>query len=426
MFSEKFFRGGGTTTGVKVIDAHGIILELDDGSSIIDCTSQSWVYNLGFDKEFIDSCLTSFSALPHVHGGIDTDTRDKLVGKVLEILPESLTACTFSVGGALGVEAAMKLAILTTGNSGFVSLFDAYHGTSFGTVNAGWATSLSRGTYTAAEPFSQVGPKFTKIPNQYCFRCPLERNRTECDVACARWLETTINKAVQGKLAGVILEPIQGSAGQIVHDTEFLTRIREICDKYGVLLIFDEIQTFCRIGEYTAATLHGVEPDILILSKGFGGGLPISCIAVSDKITRFTGDLEDFHTFNNSQIAQHFAISHLDAIKSKNVLENTRRQGERIFYALKKPNIPMIGDIRQVGLHVGIELVSPGINKKAMSRKGIAQIKDRLKKSGLLVGQGGANHNVLKVKPPLIINDQQSAQITEIIIDVLEKSKDIS
>ncbi len=211
------------------------------------------------------------------------------------------------VGGGPAVESAMKIALINRkGAKSFISLWDGYHGTTLGVINSShMATPGSEGYFPQIVNLLPIVHDFIRVPNPYCYRCYFGQEPKSCDLTCARILELTIQKGVSGPVAGVIIEPVQGSGGQIIFPVRYLRKVREICDTYGIPLIFDEIQTFCRVGDWFASGVFKVEPDIIVLGKALGGGTPIAAIIINDKkLEGFEPTGMDLHTFANNQISQ--------------------------------------------------------------------------------------------------------------------------
>jgi 4-aminobutyrate aminotransferase-like enzyme len=233
---------------------------------------------------------------------------------------------------------------------------------------------------------------------------------------CAEMLRLTIQRSVNGTAAGFILEPIQASGGQIPVPKRYLERVREICDEFSVPLIFDEIQTFCRIGEWFAADYYNVSPDVIVLGKGLGGGLPIAAVIIRDTLEGFGPKAEELHTFANNSLSQIAAIMQIELIERDSVLENTRKVGAYLARQLAEmqPEFPEMGDIRAVGLHIGIEYVEDPKTKEPAEDKCV-QIRAEGMKLGAIFGLGGVRKNVLKVKPPLILKQEEADEIVDIL-----------
>ena len=175
---------------------------------------------------------------------------------------------------------------------------------------------------------------------------------------CLKVLRTTIERGVNGPVAGIIMEPLQASGGQVIFPREYLQGVRALCDEFGIVMIYDEIQTYARIGTFFASEYYGVAPDIIALGKGLGAGFPIGAIIIRDSLEGFSPETEELHTFANSTVAQVAGLKLIDLLE-KGVLANCRVMGERIGDGLKamQKELPVIGDVRQAGLHIGVELV---------------------------------------------------------------------
>ena len=185
---------------------------------------------------------------------------------------------------------------------------------------------------------------------------------------CAKMLELTLDKGVTGPPAGVIVEPLQASAGMIPCPKRYLERVREICDQHEVPLIFDEIQTYLRIGTYFAAQYYGVTPDIIGLGKAIGGGLPLGATLIRDGLVGFEPDAEELHTFAANTLSIVGAIKLIEIVQRDKLLDHANRMGSYFRQALAdlQQDYPEIGDIRQVGLHIGVEMVADPQTKRPL------------------------------------------------------------
>lgn len=413
--------GGGTRGMPTVVRGEGVRVYDVDGNSYIDCTSQSWALYLGFANpeisEFVSQHLRNMS---HVHQGFDTPMRFYLARLLASIAPGDLNRVSFTVGGGPAIEAAMKICVKNTQPSrDFICLWDAYHGTTLGTMGASWVSTRSSGELAGGSRFLSLTRPFVRVPNPYCYRCYFGQQRGKCDLMCAKFLETTIEKGIAGNAAGFIMEPIQASAGQIIAPMEYVREVRRICSKHGVPLVFDEIQTYCRMGEFFAGDYYGVVPDITVLGKGLGAGFPIAAIIVSDKLDGFACNGEELHTFANSSVGQVAAIKQIKMMQEW-VLENCRTQGAYLRRGLERlqKEHPEIGDIRQAGLHIGVEMVRDPITKEPLVDESNA-IRKVMREKGVILGVAGPVKHVLKIKPPLIVKQEECDLILEAFSDTL-------
>ena len=415
---------GGGTPGPTLVKGKGVRVEDIDGKSYIDCTSQSWALYLGYAHEEMQRVLCEHARnLTHVHQGFDTLPRFYLARRLAQLAPDGLDRVSFTVGGGPAVEAAMKIALKNRpGAKEFIALWDAYHGSVFGAASASWIATQASGTFTGQQHFLPMLHTVHRVPNPYCFRCYFGQKPESCDLMCAEMLRLTIQRGVAGPAAGLILEPVQASGGQIIFPKPYLQRVREICDEYGVPLIFDEIQTFCRIGEWFAAHHFGVTPDIIVLGKALGGGLPIAAIVIRQGLEGFSLKAEELHTFANNSLAQVSAIKMIDIIERDGILANTRKVGAYLAKGLHRlqEEFPEMGDIRAVGLHIGVEYVEDA-KSRAPAVETSTRIRDEAMKIGAIFGLGGARRNVLKVKPPLIITQDEADLVLDILRRAMEK-----
>ncbi len=407
--------GGGTRGGPVVIRGEGIRLYDENDKSYIDCTSQSWAMYLGFANADINRVVAEqMERYSHIHQGFDTPARFYLARKLAQIAPGDLNRVSFTVGGGAACEATMKIAYKNTQPSrNFVCLYDSYHGTTLGTMGASWISTRSAGKLMGGSRFLGLEQTFVRVPNPYCYRCPLGRKREECGLACAQSLRLTLQRGIAGNAAGVILEPIQASGGQIIPPQGYLQEVRRICDEFSVPLIFDEIQTYARVGKFFAAEYFDVTPDMIFLGKGFGGGLPIAAVIVSDKLKGFEPDAEELHTFANNSASQVAAAKLIDILED-GVLENVTKMGGYLRGRLEElqKEFPEIGDIRQAGLHIGVELVKDPETKEPLFDQCKAVRKEAIE-LGVIFGLAGPRPNILKIKPPLVVTRDECDEIID-------------
>lgn len=414
---------GGGTPGPILVKGSGVRVLDSMGRSYIDCTSQSWAMYLGFAHPEITEVISERAHdMTHIHQGFDSLPRFYLADKLASLAPQGLNRVSFTVGGGPAIEAAMKIALRNRpGSKEFISLWDGYHGSTPIAASLSWIATRAAGRYTGQTNFLPLLITVPRAPNPYCYRCYFKQQPDKCDLMCAEMLRLTIERGVNGPPAGVILEPLQGSGGQIPFPKPYLVAVRQICDEYKIPLIFDEIQTFCRIGDWFAAGHYDVTPDILVLGKALGAGLPIAAIIVRDGLEGFSMRAEELHTFANNSLSQIAAAKQIEIIERDHLLENTRQMGAYLAAGIRKLQLdyPEIGDIRAVGLHIGVEFVDP--LSQAPDVKGCVRVREEGLGLGAIFGLGGARRNVLKVKPPLIVNQSEADEILDILQRAIRK-----
>ncbi len=415
-FARHLMLGGGTRGGPLLVRGKGCWVEDIDGKKYIDCTSQSWALYLGYANDAINQIVSEhMQNLSHVHQGYDTLPRFALARKLAELAPRGLDRVSFTVGGGPAVEAAMKIAIKNRpGAQEFLCLYDSYHGTTLGTMGASWQSTLAGGKLMAPASYNRLTKQFIRVPNPYCYRCPLGLERESCSLMCLKVLRTTVERGVNGPVAGLIVEPIQASGGQVIFPKEYLKGVRAICDEFGIILIYDEIQTYARIGTFFAGEYYGVDPDIIVLGKGLGAGFPIGAIIIRDRLEGFSPEAEELHTFANNSVSQVAGLKLIDELE-RGVLANCGAIGERIGTGLRgmQKDFPVMGDVRQAGLHIGIELVKDPRTREPAADL-VAAVRKKGLERGIIFGLGGTAKNVLKIKPPLIITAQEADTVLEL------------
>jgi 4-aminobutyrate aminotransferase-like enzyme len=420
-YAKHLMLGGGTRGGPLLVRGKGCWVEDIDGKKYIDCTSQSWALYLGYANDGVNRIVAEhMQNLSHVHQGFDTLPRYALARKLAELAPAGMGRVSFTVGGGPAVEAAMKIAIKNRpGSQEFLCLYDSYHGTTLGTMGASWQSTLAGGKLMAPAGYNRLTKQFIRVPNPYCYRCPLGLKRESCSLMCLTVARTTIQRGVNGPVAGLIVEPLQASGGQVIFPREWLTGVRALCNEFGIVLIYDEIQTYARIGTFFAGEYYGVQPDVIVLGKGLGAGFPIGAIIIRDSLEGFSPETEELHTFANNSVSQVAGLKLIDELEH-GVLANCRAMGERIAKGLREmqKSFPVMGDIRQAGLHIGVELV-----KDPETREPAAELFSAVRRKGLekgiIFGLGGTAKNVLKIKPPLIITAAEADTVLELFRDSL-------
>ena len=415
---EHLMIGGGTRGGPILHHGKGVRVWDVDGKEYLDCTSQSWALYLGYcNQEIWDTVDQHARRLTHVHQGFDTLPRFALARRIAQIAPAGMGRVSFVPTSALALEGAMKLALKNRpGSANFVCLWDSYHGTTLGTMGASWIATRSNGRYVGGSRFLPLTKQCVRAPNPYCYRCYFGQEPRSCDLMCAKMLDLTIQKSVNGPPAGLLIEPLQASAGQIIFPPRYMEAVREICDRYEVPLIFDEIQTFARIGKWTAAEFYGVTPEFIALGKAVGGGLPLGVTIVKDGLTGYDPDAEELHTFANNSLAQVASLKMLEIIERDGVLDNVNRMGAYLKEGLLRlqREFPEMGDVRQIGLHIGVEFVKDPDGKQPLEEQ-TKRIRDEGIKRGAIFGLAGVRGNLLKIKPPLIIQQDECDEVLRLL-----------
>lgn len=357
--------------------AEGNHLIDDQGRRLFDATSALWCNLLGHRVPEIDRAVVEqLGRVAHsTLLGATHPTAAELARRLAEIAPAGLDRVFFSDNGATAVEAALKIAfqyrLLTQGPeaaaaSVFLSLEDGYHGDTLGAAAVG-------GVALFHETFRPLLLQTLKAPAPYCYRCPLGKVRESCAMDCAAQLEATLERE-RGRVLAVVLEPgIQAAAGMIVHPPGYLTRVAEACRRHRALLILDEVATgFGRTGTLFACQQEGVVPDLLCLAKGLTGGyLPVAATLTREAIYQvFLGPYHEYrhffhgHTYTGNPLGCAAALATLRLLAESRAVESVGEKARMLRQALEPvARHPRVGDLRQLGLMCGIELVADRASK---------------------------------------------------------------
>jgi diaminobutyrate-2-oxoglutarate transaminase len=399
--------------------AKGATVEDVDGNIYIDFFGGAGVMNVGHaNPEVVDAAAKQISELTHSLD-IPCPARMSLVEILSSLLPDALSRVFF--GGPTGsdaVESAVKLAKYNTKRHTIIAFEGSYHGMTSG------ALSLSSGL-SFKEDFLPLVPGAHFVPYAYCYRCSFSKKPDDCSLECASYLEHVLEDPHSGvgKPAAVIVEAIQGEGGTIVPPESFLPKIREICNKYNVLMIVDEIQAgFCRTGRMFAFEHSGVTPDIITLSKALGGlGFPISCIAFRERLNSLPPG-KHIGTFRGNVVAYAAGHAAINFMVKTGLEEHVFDLGKKILTWLEKSvkESDIVGEIRGIGLMFGVELVKDRETKEPAPELA-AQVRSLCHRSGLLIEIGGHYSNVARFLPPLILTEDLARRGVEIFSEAVRK-----
>jgi 4-aminobutyrate aminotransferase-like enzyme len=413
----------GGTPGPNLLKGKGVYVWDIDGNKYIDCTSQAWALHLGYSHPELNQVVKEqLNYAIHFHTGFYTVPRYLLAKRISELFPKKINRVIFTIGGGASVDTALKIAIINKPDAhNFIALYGAFHGTSFMAMGANHMATFASDSYKGGAKLAHFSQNFIRVPAPYYYRPFFEvsniEDKHEVDRRCLEALEMQIKYGSTGPVCAVLMEPLQASGGQIIFTKNYLKGVRDICNKYNIILIWDCIQTaFGRLGTWCAAEYYDITPDIMILGKSMGNGFPINAVAISDDIEGLKLDWIDAHTFANNQISQVAALAQIEIIEKENILENVRNIGNYLRDNLIKiqKSYQTIGDIRALGLHIGIEFVK---DKKTREPdfEIVGKIRELGLKNGIIFGLGGTGRgkNVLKIKPPLITTKEQADEILE-------------
>ena len=395
----------------------GIRVEDVDGNEFLDLAAGIAVASTGHcHPEVVAAIQKQAAELIHISG---TD----FYNEPLTDLAERLSAIApmpgphkffYGNSGAEAVECALKLARYHTGRQQIIAFFGAFHGRTMG------ALSLTASKPQQKRRFSPLVPGVTHIRYPYAYRgCSGGAQAEEAfSLGCARYIEEKLFKTIlpPEEVAAIFIEPIQGEGGYVVAPDNFMRELRGICDRHGILLVADEVQSGVgRTGKWWAIEHTGVQPDIVCMAKGIASGMPLSvCMSRAEIMDWVPGSHAS--TFGGNPVSIAAALATLKILKREGVA-NAARVGGLMLERLNgwKKTHPMVGDVRGRGLMIGIELV-----KDKATREPASAVRNRVEtlafERGLIVL--GCGENTLRLCPPLIISEQEAT----VALDILEEA----
>ena len=308
----------------------------------------------------------------------------------------------FTNSGTESVEAALKLARHHTRRDLVLAFYGAFHGRTYGSL------SLTSSKTTQRRGFGPMLPGASHVPYANCYRCPFGRTPDACDLECIDFIEEFPFKHTMppDEVAAIIVEPVQGEGGYVVPPARWFQRLRELCDRHGILMVADEVQSgIGRTGRMFAMEHFGVRPDIVTVAKGIASGMPLGlCIARAEVMDWPPG--AHASTFGGNPVSCAAAEATLSLVEG-GLMENARRQGERLMAGLSRlaERHPLIGDVRGLGLMIGFELVTDRSTRLRATQETTRLVQACFER-GLLVLACG--ENAVRLCPPLVIDDAQS------------------
>ncbi|MGN6665311.1 MAG: aminotransferase family protein [Solirubrobacterales bacterium] len=417
----------------------GCELIAESGQRLIDGCAGLWTVNLGHGREdLIEAATSQMWILPYAatFGGVASRPPIELAERIVELAPPGLGGVFFVSGGSEANETAIKLARrhwVRRGNpqKSIVLAHDrGYHGLT------GVTTTVTR-LHAYHSDFGIAAPDVVEVPAPYAYRCPegVPCDPGTCPICTGEALERQIEEVGAERIAALIVEPVFGSGGVIVPPPGYLRRLREICDRHELLLIVDEVITgFGRLGSWFACELEGVSPDLITFAKGVTSGyVPLGGVIVGDELWEELRDPERrpgflMHGFTHSghPVACAVAMANIEAIEREGLLARVREASVTLA-ELVAPlrELPEVGEVRQAGLMVGVELVCDEETRQrwpveaARGRRAAAAARER----GLLTR--GLLDDVLCLAPPFTIEPEMMRRAVEILADAIAVSGDL-
>ena len=392
----------------------GAIVEDVDGNRFLDFNAGIAVVATGHcHPRVVEAIREQAGRLIHMSGtDFYYESLVDLAEKLGSLAPGGLERrVSFGNSGAEAIEGAMKLARYSTGRDKFIAFLGGFHGRTLG------ALSLTARKAVQRKGFGPLVPGVVHAPYPNCYRCPFGQTPDRCAVECANYIEDQLLKTIAPaeEVAAVVIEPVQGEGGYVVPPQKFFDELARITEKHGILLVCDEVQSgMGRTGKMWAAEHFNAVPDIMAIAKGIASGLPLGATVARADLMRWTPGAHA-STFGGNPVACAAALVTIELLEQE-LIDNAAHMGAHLMARMREwpARFPIVGDVRGLGLMLGIELVHD-----QQSKTKAPGLRDRVVRlafeRGLLIL--GAGDNTLRLSPPLIISRDQC----EFALDTLEE-----
>jgi taurine-pyruvate aminotransferase len=418
---------------LEIVTADGCYVEDAEGRRYLDAMAGLFCVNVGYGRQEIVGAVAAQMArlayypLTQSHG-----PAAQLAAKLGGLLPAGLDRVFFSNSGSEAVETALKIARqaarqMHPGQNRYkiIARHRGYHGFTMGALSA-------TGQSPRRVAFEPLVPGFLHVPPPDRYRCGFCSTQPACTLGCADEFERVIRMEGPETVAAAIAEPVIGGGGIFPAPDGYLERMREICDRYGVLMILDEVITgFGRTGKLFGFQHSAIAPDILTFAKGLTSAyLPLAATVTTQRVFEsFYGDetnkLAQVSTFGGHPASCAAGLVNLDILTRERLWENAARVGAYLSEKLRAMNSPWVGDLRGRGLLIGLELVANRDDRTPLPEARVIQLQKMIREAGILVGRNNDSVpgycNVLILSPPLTLNQEQAEQIADTIESCLAK-----
>jgi 4-aminobutyrate aminotransferase-like enzyme len=390
----------------------GAVLWDVDGNRYIDLLAGVAVASLGYAHPRYVAAMQRQLERVHV-GSFTTENRAALVKLLADLAPGDLNRTQFYSSGAEAVEAALRLAQSQTGRREVIGFWGGFHGKTRGVLPL-LGSSFKHG-------LGPLHPGAYSSPYAGCARCAFDKTFPSCEWHCVEFLKQKIAVETSNDIAAIIVEPIQGTAGNIVPPPGYLKVLRRTADELGALLICDEMITgFGRTGSMFAVEHEGIVPDVITIGKGFGGGFPMTGIIMKESIAfakPFANPSGSSSSYGGNPLASAAARVTVETIIEDGLVEHSRRLGETMLAEMKRweETIPIVSDVRGRGLMLGFDLVQPG-TRTLLDKTVTRRIFHDLLERGVIAM---IYNPEVRINPPLVIGEEQAMEALATMREVL-------
>jgi 4-aminobutyrate aminotransferase / (S)-3-amino-2-methylpropionate transaminase / 5-aminovalerate transaminase len=393
----------------------GALLYDVDGQRYVDLLAGVGVASLGYAHPKYVAAMQRQVARLHV-GSFTSENRAALVKLIADLAPGDLNRTQLYSSGAEAVEAAVRLAKSHTGRTEVAGFWGGFHG------KTGGVLPLLSGSFKHG--LGPLMPGMYSSPYASCSRCVFDKTFPACEWHCLSFLRRKLELETSGDLAAIIVEPIQGTAGNIVPPLGYLKALRALADEKGALLICDEMITgFGRTGRMFGVEHEGIVPDMLLVGKGFGGGFPMSGIVIRESVAfakPWANPSGSSSSYGGNPFASCAARVTIETILEEGLVEHSRSLGAKMLLEIKswEREIPIVSDARGRGLMIGFDLVVPGTTR--LLEKGATRwIFDTLMTRGVLAM---IYNPEVRINPPLVITEEQAMGALAVMKGVLHEA----
>jgi 4-aminobutyrate aminotransferase len=392
----------------------GAIVEDVDGNQFLDFNAGIAVVSTGHcHPEVVEAIQRQAARLIHMSGtDFYYENLVELAEKLAALVPgDEAKRVYFGNSGTEAVEAALKMARYHTGRGQFIAFLGGFHGRTMGSLALTGSKSVQK------RGFFPVLQGVHHVPYAYCYRCAYGKTPDSCAVECVQAIEERLFRQTlpAEEVAAIFVEPVQGEGGYVVPPQKFFDELRRLADRYGILLVADEVQSgMGRTGKMFASEHFGFEPDIMTLAKGIASGMPLGATVARAEVMNWEPGAHA-STFGGNPVCVAAALQTIELLE-RELVDNAARVGAHMKSRLDEfpRKFPMVGDVRGLGLMLGIEIV-----RDQKTRERAPEFRDRLVRMcferGLLIL--GAGPNSIRLSPPLVITKDQA----DAAVDVLEE-----
>ncbi len=406
-------------SGLVFHRGRGCTLEDVDGNRYLDFFAGVGVASLGHSHpRFVSAVQRQVERL--VVGSFTSQARARLLRLLAELAPGRLQRSQLYSGGAEAVEAAIRLAKSYTKKFEVIGFWGGFHGKTGGVIGL------------IGDPWKQhwgpLPPGTHLLPYADCYRCPFDLQYPSCGMFCLEFARRAIKRSTAGAVAAIVVEPMQGTAGNVIPPPEFLPGVAEIAREHDAVLICDEIITgFGRTGTMFACEHTGVEPDVMTIGKGFGNGFPISGLIAREEVTQaepFSRPSAYSSSYGGNPLAATAALATVETIVEEDLVTHAARVGERLMNELRalQEKYPFVGDVRGAGLLIGLDLVRDRRSKEPLPAEVTEWVFLKALQRGLLFM---GYFSRVRINPPLVLTESEArdgAAILDEVFAELERS----